>query len=117
MTALPSWVSTSLGIFCILGSILFVVLTVIAMFLLAMLSDIGKQIKVLSSKVEGLTDKVQTIAEKVDSVTTEVGARTTGIVRMVDESASGALRILEMLAPVFMVVGAFWKLKRGIWKR
>ena len=87
------------------------------MFLLAMLSDIGKQIKVLSSKVEGLTDKVQTIAEKVDSVTTEVGARTTGIVRMVDESASGALRILEMLAPVFMVVGAFWKLKRGIWKR
>lgn len=109
--------SKSVGIYAILGSIFFVVLIVIAAMMLVLLVELSKQVKSLSGKVEALTDKVHTIAEKVNAVTTEVGARTTGIVRMVDESASGALKILEMLAPVLVVFGAFWKLKRGIRRR
>lgn len=100
-----------------LGSVFFVVLIVVSGYMLVLLSDLGKQVRRLSGKVETLTDKVQGIAEQVSSVTTEVGARTTGIVRMVDESASGALRVLEMLAPVLVVFGAFWKLKRAVRRR
>jgi len=107
----PSWVTTSVGIYALVGSVVFLVYGVIAFVLLLILRDISIQVKNLTGKVEQLTDRVRGIADQVNAVTTEVGARTTGIVRMVDESAGGAIRILEVLAPVLVVFGAFIKLR------
>ncbi len=113
MNGVPGWVSSAVGIYAVLGSVFFVVLIVVSCYLLFVLADVAKQVKNLSSKVEALTDKVQTIADQVKSVTTEVGARTTGIVRMVDDSAGRALTFLEYLTPVLMIYGAFVKVRRA----
>ncbi|MBS1721604.1 MAG: hypothetical protein JSS66_01215 [Armatimonadetes bacterium] len=108
---IEQWVQQAVGIYAVLGSAFFLVLIVAAGYLLVLLRDIATQVKNLTGKVEALTDKVTTVAEQVKSVTAEVGARTTGIVRMVDDSAQGAIRVLEMLAPVFVVYGAFVKVR------
>lgn len=108
-----SWVQTSVGIFSILGSVFFVVLLVVTFVGLLLLSDLTKQVKALTGKVDKLADKVHGIADQVNAVTTEVGARTTGIVRMVDEGASKAIGVLEVLAPVLVVIGAFMKVRRA----
>lgn len=117
MNSIPNWVTTSVGLYAVLGSVFFLVLIVVIGYLIVVLSGIAKQVAKLTSKVETLTDSVQTIAQKVNAITTEVGARTTGIVRMVDDSAGNAIRILETLAPVLLVVGAFWRLKRFAGRR
>jgi len=108
---IPGWVSSSVGIYAVLGSITFVVLIVVFGYLLLILSDLAKQVKKLTTKVDVLTDRVHTIADNVATVTTEVGVRTSGIVRLVDEKANSAVQILETLAPVFLVIGVFWRLK------
>lgn len=114
MDRVPYWVSSAVGIYAVLGSIFFVILIVVACYTLVLLSDLSKQVKNLAGKIEQLTTRVQSIADQVHSVTTEVGVRTTGIVRMVDESAGGAIRILEILAPVLVVFGAFLRIKRMV---
>ena len=101
-----------MGLYAILGCICFVVLSVVMGYLLLILRDLAIQVRNLSQKTDQLVTKVSDIANQVNSITTEVGVRTTGIVRMVDESASGAIRILEVLAPVFVVYGAFLKVKK-----
>lgn len=117
MNTIPHWVTTSVGIYALLGSVFFLVLIVVVGYLIVILAGLAKQVAKLTTKVESLTDSVQTIAHKVNAITTEVGARTTGIVRLVDDSAGNAIRVLEVMTPVLLVVGAFWRLKRFAGRR
>ena len=112
MTNIEPWVPTAVGIYSVLGSVFFLVLIVVAGYLIFILRQLLVQVSNLTNKVERLTDKVHSIADQVNAVTTEVGARTTGIVRMVDESAGGAIRVLEVIAPVLVVFGAFMKIRK-----
>jgi predicted PurR-regulated permease PerM len=113
----PSWVTQAVGIYAVLGSVFFVVLIVLVAYLLRVLADLSIQVRSLTDKVQKLTDRVQGIADQVNNVTSEVGSRTTGIVRMVDDSVGGAIRVLDMLAPVLLAVGAFYRLKQVVKRR
>lgn len=108
----PTWVTTSVGIYAILGSIMFLVMIVVVGYMIYLLAQLAKQVQKLTGKVEGLTDKVHAIADQVKTVTTDVGVRTSGIVRIVDESAHGAIRTLELLAPALVVFGAIMKFRK-----
>jgi outer membrane murein-binding lipoprotein Lpp len=117
MKDLPAWVVNSVGIYAVLGSVLFLVLIVVATVALKVLLDLASQVRQLTGQVRTLTDKVNGIAEQVSAVTTEVGARATGIVRLVDEHTSGAVRLLEIAAPALFVIGAFLRIRNSALKR
>lgn len=103
---LPEWWLTASGAFFVLGSAAMLVMVAVLAYLVKVLADLRHAMLALASRVEQLTTKVDGIAEQVKTVTTEVGVRTTGIVRMVDDIASPALRIVERFAPVFIGVAA-----------
>ena len=109
----PNWVTSAVGIYCIIGSVFFVVLCVVAGYLLVLLADLSRQVKSLSGKVQSLTDRVNTIATNVESVTSDVGVRAKGIVKLVDEQTGSALKVLEYLAPVLILFGAIIKIRRA----
>ena len=114
---LKGWVSQAVGIYAILGSIFFVVLIVVAGYMLVLLSDLSKQIRSLTGKVQTLTERVNTIAKNVESVTSDVGVRAKGIVRLVDDHTSNALRILEYVTPILLIFGAVTKIRRSAYGR
>jgi hypothetical protein len=108
---LPTWVVNSVGIYALLGSAFFLVLIILTAVMVRLMLDLNAQVKQLTKRVQGLTDRVQGIADQVSSVTTEVGSRATGIARLVDEHTGGAIRLLEIAAPVLFVIGAVMKIR------
>jgi biopolymer transport protein ExbB/TolQ len=108
---MPDWVAKAVGVFAILGSVSFVVAAVVGVYALFALSDIARQVRALAAKVSQLTDRVQGIAEQVDSVTKEVGVRASGLARLVDDSAASAMRVVDFVAPVLIVAGAFFRVR------
>lgn len=111
MNEVPTWVTTSVGIYAILGSVFMVLLILVLAALVVLVLDLTKQVKGLTDKVHTLTDKAQGIADQVSHVTGEVGARAVGIARMADEKTQPALRTLEVVAPVLFIVGAFMRIR------
>ncbi len=111
MSELPNeWLWLS-GLFFALGSLLVLVLIVVALYSIRVLADLSRQVHSLTEKVEGIAERVDDIAKTVQTVTTEVGVRTSGIVRTVDNIAGGTFDFLEKFAPLFMLLGAIWRLR------
>lgn len=110
---LKGWVSQAVGIYAILGSIFFVVLIIVAGYMLVLLADLSRQLKALTGKIQTLTERVHNIAANVENVTNDVGVRAKGIVRLVDDQTSNALKILEYVTPILLIFGAVSKIRRG----
>jgi len=109
----PNWWINSSGLFFILGSIAMIVTIGLVAVLIKVVLDLHKSLQVLSGRVQALTSKVEGIAEQVNTVTREVGVRTTGIVRMVDDTAGSAMTIVEKFAPILIVIGAIVRIVRA----
>ncbi len=102
---------SSVGIYAVMGSIFFIVMAVLCVYAVYILLDITRQIRSLTARVSALTEKVQGIAERVDGVTSELGVRASGLARMVDETASSAMRVVDFVAPVLILVGAVSRIR------
>ncbi|MCW5936145.1 MAG: hypothetical protein KIT11_02415 [Fimbriimonadaceae bacterium] len=111
---IPTWVTTSVGIFSLLGSAFMLLLLVMVGIVIAHSLTLSKHIKRISAQIEQVTEKGKGIAEKVDSVTTEIGSRATGIARLVDERVEPAMRAVELAAPALFIVAAFIKLRGAL---
>lgn len=104
MTPLPEWWLTASGMFFVLGSVAMVVTVVLLAVLVYAVLELRKSVIVLSVKVDQITDKVNAIASTVQQVTSDVGTRATGITRMIDDAAGGAMDIVEKFAPLLVGV-------------
>lgn len=102
----PTWVTTSVGIYALLGSIFMLVGIVVAGVTIRLLLDVRTELQGLSRRVEVLTNRVDTITKEVQLVTQEVGVRATGILRLVDDAAGGAVGAVQRLGPTLLVIGA-----------
>lgn len=94
-----------------MGTVFFIVMAVVGAYSLLILLDIARQMRSLTSRVNSLTEKVHGIAERVDGVTSDLGVRASGLAKMVDETASGAMRVVEFVAPVLILFGAVMRIK------
>jgi hypothetical protein len=117
MKEMPDWWLTASGLFFILGSVAMILLTIVAVVLVWAILDLKKGIVALTGKVETLTEKVSGIADQVQSITTEVGTRATGITRMVDDVAGGAIDVVEKFAPLLLGAGAVIRMFSGARRR
>lgn len=108
---MPEWVPKAVGVYAVLGSVFFIVAAVVAAYSLFVLADLAKQVRALTGKVSQLTERVQGIASQVDTVTKEVGVRASGLARLVDDSASNAMRVVDFVAPVLILAGAFFRVR------
>ncbi len=113
MNDVPNWWINTSGLFFILGSIAMIVMIVLTALLIKVVLDLHKSLQQLSTRVQALTTKVEGIADQVNTVTREVGVRTTGIVRMVDDTAMSAMTIVERFAPILIVIGAVVKIVKA----
>jgi biopolymer transport protein ExbB/TolQ len=108
----PDWVTKAVGVYALLGSVYFVLMAVAVAYGLYVVADLARQVRKLAGKVSDLTDRVQGIAAQVDTVTRDVGVRAGGLARMVDETATGAMRVVDFVAPVLILAGAFFRIRR-----
>jgi|GEM_PF-2430821 len=102
----PTWVTTSVGIYALLGSIFMLVGIVVAAITIRLLLDVRSELRNLSVRVEQLTTRMDTITKEVQMVTQEVSVRASGILRMVDDAAGGAIGAVQKFGPALLVVGA-----------
>ena len=114
MTDVPSWWINTSGLFFVLASIAMIVMIALTVLLIKVVMDLQRSLQQLTQRVQALTTKVEGIADQVSTVTREVGVRTSGIVRMVDDTAASAMTIVEKLAPILMVVGAVLKIVKTV---
>lgn len=110
MTNLPEWWINTSGIFFVLGAIAMIVLIALLAMMIKVVMDLHRAIQSLNTRVQALTTKVEGIAEQVNTVTREVGVRTSGIVRLVDDTAGSAMSVVERFAPLLIAVGALFKM-------
>jgi hypothetical protein len=106
MNTMPTWWLTASGMFFVLGSIAMLVSVVLLAILGYAALELRKGVQELSVKIDTITTKVDDIATNLKHVTTEVSTRTTGMVRMIDDAAGGAMTIVEKFAPVLVGIAA-----------
>lgn len=103
---MPDWWLTASGVFFILGSVAMLVTVVLLAVLGYAALELRTGVQELSKKIDAITTKVDDIATNLKHVTSEVSTRTTGMVRMIDDAAGGAMTIVEKFAPVLVGVAA-----------
>ena len=113
----PDWWLTASGMFFVLGSVFMIIGTAVACVLVWVLLELRVSINRLTSKVEEISDKVNEVAGTVKDVTTEVSTRASGLTRMVDDAAGGAMDVVERFAPLFIGLAAVFKLYRALFGR
>ena len=110
MSEVPSWWLQVTGGAAIAILLLCVAMMVIAVVMVALLLEVKKGIANVSERVQSVASRVDSVAKQVEHVTTEVGTRTTGIMRSVDDIASGAFEVVERYAPVAIGLAVVFKL-------
>ncbi|MBX3097625.1 MAG: hypothetical protein KF812_12265 [Fimbriimonadaceae bacterium] len=108
-----SWVQTSVGIYSILGSIAFFVFCAVCFFMIRVLLSLQAEVKSIGHRVNSITGRVDRMAKDIQYITEEASVRSTGLMRVMDDSVGANLQRIERFGPWVIVGIAAWKYLSG----
>jgi len=105
MGELPQWWLILTAVFCVLGILLFLGLTILSIVLLNV-------VRKLSKRIETIGDKVDAITTQVKEVTHSVGGRAKNIAERVDIVTAKVAQNFSTIATVLLAGATILKLRR-----
>lgn len=81
--------------------------------MIRMLLSLQSEVKAIGQKVHSITDRVDRMAKDVQYITEEASVRSTGLMRLMDDSVGAHLHRIERFGPWVIVGIAAWRFLAG----